>query len=228
MNEWYLKGLKFAPTYWTGFFKNKEIKEIFSREGIVFGKPFPLRPYLGALIGDKKEVDIADIGSGAITLIGHTWNGTKINVYPSDILADSFKEILARFNIIPVVPVEKQDMAKFTYLDNSFDIVYCSNALDHTIDPGPAIKELIRICKSGGYVYLRHARNEGKKEKYRNLHHWNICPTKEGDCLFWEKERKEDFLLSSINSRFTTEYKKDWNGYNGWDGENRVISILKK
>jgi len=222
------KALRLVPTYWKWFFSNEEIKKIFAKEGIVLGHPFQLRPYLGVLIEDKKEVNIADIGSGAITLIGHIWKDVKVNVFPSDIMANEFKKILTKFNISSIVPVEEQDMSKLTYKDNFFDIVYCSNALDHTLNPILAIKEMIRICKPEGYVYLRHARNEGKREKYGHLHRWNICPTIEGDCLFWELERKNDFLLSSINSNFITEYKKDWDGYNGWDGEMRVISILKK
>jgi ubiquinone/menaquinone biosynthesis C-methylase UbiE len=45
-------------------------------------------------------------------------------------------------------------MEKLTYPDNYFDIVHCSNALDHTHNALPAVKEMIRVCKPGGWIYI--------------------------------------------------------------------------
>jgi hypothetical protein len=52
-----------------------------------------------------------------------------------------------------------------------FDIVHCVNALDHTNNPQKAIEEMKRICKPGGWIYLRHAPNQ--KDKYGGIHKWN-------------------------------------------------------
>ena len=100
----------------------------------------PLVECLIPLVGDKKEVKVADIGSGPSSRIGRFLDGVEIKVYPSD--KQGFKGI------------ESQDMEKLTYHDNFFDIVYCSNALDHTKDALSAVKEMIRVCKSGGWVYI--------------------------------------------------------------------------
>lgn len=51
--------------------------------------------------------------------------------------------------------VDHQDMEKLTYEDNSFDIVHCRNALDHTWDAKGAVKEMIRVCKPGGTVFIK-------------------------------------------------------------------------
>ena len=91
-------------------------------------------------VGDKKEVKIADIGSGPLPRIGRYLEGVKVEVYSSD--KQNFTGI------------KYQDMEKLTYSDNSFDIVYCSNALDHTKDALSAVKEMIRVCKVGGIVYI--------------------------------------------------------------------------
>lgn len=48
--------------------------------------------------------------------------------------------------------VEVQDMEKLIYSDNTFDLVVCINALDHTPDAQAAIKEMIRVSK--GWVYI--------------------------------------------------------------------------
>ena len=38
--------------------------------------------------------------------------------------------------------------------DNSFDFVYSSHCLEHMINPIIALKNWIRVCKSGKYIYV--------------------------------------------------------------------------
>jgi ubiquinone/menaquinone biosynthesis C-methylase UbiE len=40
------------------------------------------------------------------------------------------------------------------FSDNKFDIVFCNGVLHHTSDRDKGIKELIRICKPGGHIFL--------------------------------------------------------------------------
>lgn len=47
--------------------------------------------------------------------------------------------------------VEIQDMEHLTYPDDSFDLVVCINALDHTPDAQLAIEEMKRVSK---WVYI--------------------------------------------------------------------------
>lgn len=47
-----------------------------------------------------------------------------------------------------------ENMEKLTYEDNSFDLVVCINALDHTQDAWTAVTEMIRVCKPKGWVYI--------------------------------------------------------------------------
>lgn len=48
--------------------------------------------------------------------------------------------------------VEHQDMESLAYPDNSFDLVVCINALDHTKDPVSAIAEFIRVSRKWVYI----------------------------------------------------------------------------
>lgn len=48
--------------------------------------------------------------------------------------------------------VEVQDMENINYPDNTFDLVVCVNALDHTEDAEKALKELIRVARTWVYV----------------------------------------------------------------------------
>lgn len=175
-----------------------------------------LAGYLVDLIGDRKEVDILDVGSGPVSTIGYVMKGVEVNLVLTDILADEYAELLEELGLTPRIKVQKQDMARLTYDDNSFDIVNCRNALDHTENPFEAIREMARVCKVGGWIYLWHFAHMAYISRHRGLHQWNIdsevsykkflrgdSPVKGDDCLFWSKEDR--FLLSECVEGFVTK-----------------------
>eukprot|EP00913_Durusdinium_trenchii_P011210 g10528.t1 len=54
-----------------------------------------------------------------------------------------------------------------------FDVVHIRNALDHSFDPVLGIERMLHVARPGGWVLLRHARNEGVAGQFRNgLHQW--------------------------------------------------------
>ncbi len=170
--------------------------EKFQRKLDEFNKPRPLAPYLVPLIGDKKDVVIAEIGAGPMNTIGEMLDGVNIKIVASDILAEEYKELWKKHNAHPFgFEVEYQDMENLTYPDESFDIVHCRNAIDHTQDLHKAIKEMQRVCKKGGYVYLAHAPSQ--KKKYGGHHYWNI-----------EEVDLPEFLLSQDSELIIHIWKK--------------------
>jgi SAM-dependent methyltransferase len=196
-------------------------KTIFDKEK-AYNHPFPLDIYFLPLIGEKKEVSIADIGAGMFATTGSLVEGVKINLFPSDELADQYSEELKRQNITPLFPIEKQDMENLTYQDNSFDIVHCVNALDHVINPFKAIQEMYRVCKKDGYIYLRHHFNTAKIQKGRGLHHWNMTVAVNEDVIFYGE--LGGFALSSCVPGFHTFIKKELD----WERNDMIVSILHK
>ena len=182
--------------------------------------------YFDTMIGEKTYVKVADVGAGMFSTIGTMWfNGEKqvdIEVFPSDLLADTYNKILKEKNIIPLTPVEKQDMENLTYADNFFDIVHCVNAIDHCTNPARAIYEMVRVCKPGGWVYLRHYTNTATEQAHSGLHQWDIVATyNEKDCLF--KGKNEEFLLSK-GYPFKTRLGREF----GYEPRNMVISMMQK
>jgi len=186
-----------------------------------FNRVFPLYQYFKPMIGDKKEISIADVGAGMFSTTGNTWPGVKIKVYPSDFLANEYMEVLKEFNIKPLFPIEKQFMEQLTYDDNSFDIVHCVNALDHVENPYRAIKEMYRVCKPGGWIYMRHYYNTANKQKFRGMHHWNITMTINYDCIFMGKEKF--FVLSECVPGFKNVSKKEAD-----EKVDMIVSTLQK
>lgn len=212
IEERWHKGSRREERFWRG--KLPKIIASFNHE-------FQLLPYFKDLIGDKKEVDILDVGCGAIATIGSTWPGVKVNLTSADFMIDLYDELWKESGVKRLLPIEKQDMQHLTYKDNSFDIVHCVNALDHTINPHFAIQEMVRVCKPGGYVYLRHMEKVGWVCRYTGLHQWNIQDFGDDDCIFWN--RYEEFLLSEYVPGFKTEKRRELP-----TESRRIISIYKK
>jgi SAM-dependent methyltransferase len=174
--------------------------------------PIPLVDYLLPFIGDKKEVKIADIGSGPFSRTGQLLDGVKVEIYPSD--QSNFDYFWEKYNTKPIFPIEVQNMEKLTYPDNHFDIVHCVNALDHTGYARDAVKEMIRVCKPEGWVYIDCAL---------------IQRTIRGHNHFWDAE--EDGSFTSKNDMFNLKdfgFKIEFVPLPGPREYSHIIATLQK
>lgn len=160
-----------------------------------FNKVRPLSEPFVKMIGSKKEVSILDVGSGPFPVIGNYLEGVEIHITASDMLADEYNKIMKDAGIVPMFIPEYQDMENMTYPDNTFDIVHSHNAVDHTESVDKAFREMYRVCKPGGWIYIWCGINEGEWQHYRGLHTWNLEPS-DGDCRAWTPSRS--FMLSEI------------------------------
>jgi len=215
--SWLIKRFWPVPT-WDKSYADKEViddevmfwrKWLLGRRGEKHAKLRPLNKEIIEMIGDKKEVTIADIGSGPVSMIGYTCEGVKVNYVPSDLLAEEYKKLYEFHKLYPPVYPEYQDMTALTYKDKTFDIVHCRNAIDHSKDAHKSVSEMVRVCKKGGYVYLWHFKKVAKMMGYTGMHQWNIELTKNGDCSFYNKDRQ--FLLSEFGEFKNQEIVKSHN-----------------
>lgn len=176
-----------------------------------YNKPAPLADFLLPFTIDKRKVRIADIGSGAYSVIGSFYPGLEVQIIHAD--NQDFTKWYKKHNVTPVIEVQHQDMEKLTYPDNSFDIVTCINALDHTFNAEKALQELIRICKPGGYVYIDcclEQLNTGHK------HHWNADEQGVFDNFYESFDlKKYGFEIKLIDNGMERRY-------------NHIIATLKK
>lgn len=195
-----------------------------SKHSPITNAPFPLRSYLVQFI-TKPKVHILDAGTGTIPYVGDQHPNAHITLTSCDMLANEYRQLLIKHGITLPKYVEYQDIEHLTYANDSFDIVHCSNALDHTADPYAAIQEFVRVCKPDGIVYLRHFRCVAIKERYTGLHRWNIHDLPDGDCKFWSATH--EFLLSSCIPGFTTKHMVDFPEAGRKHGA-AVVSIYRK
>lgn len=134
-----------------------------------FNRPLPLSDHFIPLIGDKREVRIVDIGSGPYPITGQHLVGVRIEIHYCD--NHDPTDFWTMVEQTPMFPIEYQDMEKLTYPDNSFDIVNCVNALDHTRDALSALKEMLRVVKPGGWIYIDCALDQHTSQRKR--HYWD-------------------------------------------------------
>lgn len=160
-----------------------------------FNKPMQLPHYFEHLIGDKKRVRIAELGAGAINTIGQYWPGVEVEILASDVLWPEYEKLWAQTKDVPVTKIEYADMENLPYPDESFDIVHCCNALDHTKNAQKALQEMKRICKPGGVVYILCA--EDQKRRFSGMHEWN-ARMEDGDSFVMKDGSTGDFYIRDI------------------------------
>eukprot|EP00928_Gymnodinium_smaydae_P079544 TRINITY_DN63447_c0_g1_i1.p1 TRINITY_DN63447_c0_g1~~TRINITY_DN63447_c0_g1_i1.p1 ORF type:complete len:391 (-),score=45.47 TRINITY_DN63447_c0_g1_i1:276-1448(-) len=147
------------------------------------------------------HVRLLDVGSGPVSIIGYKWNGVDVEVQASDALACEYRTILQDLNIaVPPmglpVSVETEELSQ-RFGPSMFDVVYCSNALDHVYDPLRSIVQMLQVVKPGGALYLLHSRNEGKRMSYRGLHKWNF-DVHAGRLVMWRPLEKKAIYLEDV------------------------------
>jgi len=137
-----------------------------------YNKEFPLPFYFKHAMFHKGTYKVADIGAGPVCTIGGKLAGSKVEIYASDVCAKGYNELTEALHEKLLIPIEYQDMENLTYPDEFFDVVHCVNAIDHTKDARKALSEIERVCKKGGWIYLRHSLDQ--KEKLGGGHYWNV------------------------------------------------------
>lgn len=146
----------------------------FERKWEQFNKPMPFPEYLEPFLPETKEVDVLDVGAGPVCIIGKEHPTKDIEITAIDNNACEYHDelIWGKGYRTPLTFVYQMDMEELVYKDNAFDIVHCINALDHTPNLEKAVSEMKRVCKPGGYIYMRHGL--GQKKRFGGHHYWNM------------------------------------------------------
>ena len=176
----------------------------FARKLEQYNNTAKLPDYFAPMIGNKKQVKIAELGAGPINTIGNAWPDTAVEIFASDSIQPEYEKLWKEHGAVPVVPIVYENMERLTYPDAMFDIVHCVNAVDHTPDARAALAEFHRVCKPGGWIYLRHAPDQMRR--FGGMHAWNIR-MEGGECVFEGKH--ERFMLEGFESRMERGEKED-------------------
>ena len=109
-----------------------------------------------SLLNLKENVCMLDIGCGTGWALGQAANlidgkGTFFGVDLSEKMIEKAKENFKgreNFHFI------KANAEEIPLEDNQFDIIICTNSFHHYFHPDKALKEMYRLLKTGGKLYL--------------------------------------------------------------------------
>lgn len=137
----------------------------------------PLQAELAALLPpDAASPAVLDVGSGPLSTVGIVAGGVRVNLTGADPLSEDYLKILANIGIEPncrLAGCTGEELVE-NFGPDSFDLVTCVNAMDHSEDPVEVFRQMAGVCKPGGHLYLSHAENEGFHERYHGMHQWNF------------------------------------------------------
>lgn len=98
------------------------------------------------LCGITEETRILDVGCGFVSVL-HFLEGKKYAIDPlaeEYLQHDVFGEIKLQVGFGEFIP----------FLSKFFDVVFCTNALDHTTDPVKVVAEMRRVLKPKGFLVV--------------------------------------------------------------------------
>lgn len=161
-----------------------------------------LQHFLDELGTDRAApTEILDIGSGPLSILGYKSPGREIRLTLVDPLASSYNQILDQGGIagVPRPQTGYFESALGQFGENRFDVVWCRNALDHSIDPLLGLHNLISMCKIGGGLMLSFHPNEADGGDYEGLHQWNL--DKRGDRIILAQKGQEVDLTPLLRAQ---------------------------
>jgi SAM-dependent methyltransferase len=174
----------------------------------------PLQPELRELISASSgaTVRILDVGSGPLTRVGRVWPEHVVEITAVDPLAHDYCRIIDRLGLrVPVRPRKVDgERLRDAFPEDSFDLAYASNCLDHSYDPVMAIREMLGVVKPLAFVYLWHFANAGLHERYQGLHQWNFDEVN-GDMTISDGRRQTTLSAelrgyAEVDCRITTAF----------------------
>jgi len=144
------------------------------------------------------EVSILDVGAGPLTIINKTFPGKPLAITATDPLADDYDRLLTEARIDPPVRTVRCEGERLLTMfePDTFDIAFARNALDHSYEPIRVIRNMIELVKAGGFILLKHRRNEAQTVGYEGLHRWNFDNNDDNDLILWNPETRHSVRAS--------------------------------
>jgi SAM-dependent methyltransferase len=181
-------GIGYEVDFWDKWFKTEGLE--WHDDYLLRLQPQPLSEWILRLLPREGDASVLDVGSGPITKTGHLVEGRKVDLTAVDPLAKHYLRIMHKYGVTPPIKTVfsfSEDLSS-RFPRSHFDVIACTNALDHAIEPVWGLIEMLMCLKIGGTIILSHRRNEAEVESYSGSHHWNFDKGAD-DFIIWNQHR---------------------------------------
>lgn len=113
-------------------------------------------------IGSKAEVLDCGVGSGALAIALSGIVADRPNIHGIDLSSAMLDVAAVEMRHAGLRPYLRQaDILAMPYADASFDLVMAAHVIEHLPDPQLALKEMMRVLKPGGMLFVCVVRRSG-------------------------------------------------------------------
>jgi SAM-dependent methyltransferase len=147
----------------------------------------------------KVRAQVLEVGSGPVSILASGVEEESMTVTAVDPLARLYRTLLREYGIeYPIVPIEGAGESlgeQFKY--ERFDIVYSSNALDHTKSPRKCLAEMSKVLREGGLIALEGFEREASNAGWSGLHQHDLLP-EEGHLVRYDRHGRRENLTEDL------------------------------
>lgn len=162
-----------------------------------------LQQVLGISFNNQKHCIIGAGTGGLATVLRKSYNCDVYGVEPSD---EEFVIIQKRCIEEGINPnnFKKEFGEQISFFDNTFDFVHCFTVLEHVQDVEKSIREMVRIVKPGGRIYINTPNYRFPYEPHYKIFFPTFLPRWCG-VLYLRLLNKSSVFLKTIN--YITEHQ---------------------
>ena len=142
---------------------------------------------------------LLEVGSGPVSLLAGAVDEGLCTVVAVDPLARVYRQILDRHCIRYPIRSRGGHGERLNFPQGSFDLVYSSNALDHTRSPRRCLEQMCHMLRPGGFLFLEGFVREGTAGNWHGLHQHDLVPV-QGHLLHFDRACRRTDLKRSPTS----------------------------
>jgi len=179
-----------------------------------------LKSGIAILFADRNDLKILNIGvaTGATSVMLEQF-GTVKSVEYDEVCYEFVKENLK-------IDIEQGTILDLQFAENTFDLVCAFDVVEHVENDQLAVNEMIRVCKSNGFVFVtvpafmdlwsKHDEINYHFKRYTNKTLIPLFPTSQGSIYYFSYFNTLLFipiyLVRFISNKFPTLFKRDGSG----------------
>lgn len=113
-------------------------------------------------VGPQAEVLDCGIGSGTLSIALNNILADAPNIHGIDLSSKMLARAAAEMRLAGLTPeLREADILSMPFADGSFDVVMAAHVIEHLPAPQLALKEMVRVLKPGGMLFLCAVRRSG-------------------------------------------------------------------